>query len=69
MTSVRQNGAINFHVWSNIAAGFTVEFIKKGLNDVTLLTDTGISDSYVTNTEPYINGCGWPIGYFIGYTV
>lgn len=63
LSSVKQNDTINFHVWSNTPYDFTVEFIRKGISDASMLTDTGYAENYATKTAPYMDGCGWPVCY------
>lgn len=62
--SVTQGERINFHVWIKGGSGdFILEVFRKGLSDSLMLTDTGSAEDYITNSDPYINGCGWPEGY------
>lgn len=61
--SVKQESTIDFHIWTDVETNFTIEIIKKGLVDSLLLTDSGTAEPYPTNSEPWINGCGWPVRY------
>lgn len=63
-TSVKQSENIDFHVWIRGGRGdFTFEIFRKGLTDTLLLNETLSADEYTTNSDPYVNGCGWPVAH------
>jgi len=61
-TSVKQGESIDFHVWTfKENCDFQIDFYRKGKNTEKMnLVFTGTVEPSATNSEPWINGCGWP---------
>lgn len=63
-TSVSPGMVINFHISvASADGGFRIDVLRRGREDVLLLSDRGEAGAFNKPPNASMNGCGWPVGY------